>query len=145
MVSGAGGATDIYAENLYARRRFGWSEMRAIRSGFFKLIEKTNPELYDLEHDPSETRDLAAERPALVARLTRRLHAWDSRLEPAVTVGGALQTVPADVPRQLASLGYIGAPPGRANYGRVGSDPRDHVDLFNCFATPGRVVASCAR
>jgi arylsulfatase A-like enzyme len=145
MVSGAGGAPDMYAENLYARRRFGWSEMRAIRSGFFKLIEKTNPELYDLEHDPSETRDLAAERPALVARLTRRLHAWDSRLEPAVTVGGAPQTVPADVRGQLASLGYIGAPPGRANYGRVGSDPRDHVDLFNCLATPGRAVASCAR
>ena len=143
--SGVGGATDIYAENLYVRRRFGWSEMRAIRSGVFKLIEKTKPELYDLEHDPGETRDLAAERPTLVARLTRRLHAWDSRLEPAVTVGDASHTVPDLARRQLASLGYIGATPGRVNYGRVGSDPRNHVALFNCLATPGRAAASCAR
>jgi choline-sulfatase len=143
--SGAGGATDIYGENLYVRRRFGWSEMRAIRSGPFKLIEKTKPELYDLEHDPGETRDLAAERPTLVARLTRRLHAWDSRLEPAVTVEDAADTAQGDVRRQLASLGYIGAPPERVNYGRVGSDPRNHVDLFNCLATPGRAAASCTR
>lgn len=49
----------------------------AIRSGDYKLIEHYDPpkvELYHLQDDPSERRDLAAEQPEVADRLLKRLH-----------------------------------------------------------------------
>jgi arylsulfatase A-like enzyme len=51
----------------------------AIRAGRFKLIERYDDdslELYDLEDDAGEQRNLAAERPKLAAELARRLAKW---------------------------------------------------------------------
>ena len=42
--------------------------------------ERLRIELYDLEADPGEAHDLAAERPALVRDLRPRLHAWMKRM-----------------------------------------------------------------
>ena len=50
-----------------------------IRKGPWKLIETFDPEgweLYDLEHDLGESRDLAAEKPDLTAELAAELAAW---------------------------------------------------------------------
>ena len=58
--------TPIYAETLYPRRRFGWSELRALRDGSRKLIDSSRPELYDLREDPRESHDLAAARPEVL-------------------------------------------------------------------------------
>jgi arylsulfatase A-like enzyme len=40
-----------YAESMYPAR-FGWSPLRTLRDGRFKLIGAPHPELYDLEQDP---------------------------------------------------------------------------------------------
>ena len=53
----------LYAETLAPRLDFGWSDLRAWRDGRYKYIRAPRPELYDLEADPAETRDLAAARP----------------------------------------------------------------------------------
>jgi predicted phage gp36 major capsid-like protein len=124
---------DVYAENLYPQRRFRWSEMRAIRSGPLKLIDKTRPELYDLARDPDEAHDLSAEQPEAVARLARRLREWDERLEAhAVGNKGSAAPAPADVRAALMSLGYVSdaAAAGSAS-DTSGSDPREHVEQFN--------------
>ncbi|MBL9213174.1 MAG: sulfatase-like hydrolase/transferase [Opitutaceae bacterium] len=42
-------------------------------------------ELYDLIADPRETRDLAAEHPDVVARMTRELHAWQRSVERSLS------------------------------------------------------------
>ena len=50
-----------------------------IRKGPWKLIETFDPEgveLYNLENDLSETTNLAAEQPELVAELRQQLDAW---------------------------------------------------------------------
>lgn len=39
---------DAYSESYYARYHYGWSELRALRAGRFKLIAAPRPELYDL-------------------------------------------------------------------------------------------------
>lgn len=55
----------------------------AIRDGNLKLVEFFEDggrrELYDLAADPSESRDLAAERPRDAAALTAALHQWQQR------------------------------------------------------------------
>lgn len=42
-------------------------------------------ELYDLIADPHETRDLAANHPDIVARMTRELHAWQRSVERSLS------------------------------------------------------------
>jgi len=51
----------------------------AIREGDWKLLceyDGSKPLLYDLKRDPGETRDLAAQEPAVVNRLRQNLLAW---------------------------------------------------------------------
>lgn len=51
----------------------------AIRHGAWRLVrfyEDGHDELYDLQHDPGETTDLASQEPAQVAALGKKLDAW---------------------------------------------------------------------
>ena len=59
----------------------------AVRVGNFKLIHHYDSgriELYDLAEDPSETHDLAAERPDVTDRLRRRLDEWRQDVDAIV-------------------------------------------------------------
>lgn len=61
----------------------GATPYSAIRAGDWKLIqyyEDGRHELFDLAHDPGETRDLAAAQPARVMELARRLADWQGRV-----------------------------------------------------------------
>src|SRR6185295_7024403 len=51
--------TPAYAESLTPRLHYGWSDLRALREGRWKYILAPRPELYDLQEDPGETRNLA--------------------------------------------------------------------------------------
>lgn len=63
----------------------------AVREGHFKLIEffedGGHVELYDLEGDPGETRDLAAAMPARARALANTLHAWQRETAAAMPRG----------------------------------------------------------
>ena len=52
LVNGEQRDRPAYAENLYPHERFGWSRIRALRAGRFKVIDTARPELYDLARDP---------------------------------------------------------------------------------------------
>jgi hypothetical protein len=60
---------DAYSESYCARNHYGWSELRALRSGRDKLIQTTRPELYDMERDPEERQNLYETRRDLADRL----------------------------------------------------------------------------
>ena len=53
---------DAYSEAMYPLHHYGWSDLRALRSGRYKVIDAPRPELYDLERDPQETTNLFTER-----------------------------------------------------------------------------------
>jgi arylsulfatase A-like enzyme len=56
-----------------------------IREGRYKLITAVNRpkwELYDLEADPSETKNLASEKPDLVQRLNTAWLSWNTEMPP---------------------------------------------------------------
>jgi choline-sulfatase len=116
----------VYSESLYPER-FGWSALRAARDGRFKFIEAPRPELYDLEMDPFEERNLYTTRPATATALARRLETFDAR-EP-VPVSDPIDRVPVDVRARLTSLGYIGADARSAASTR--RDPKDYIATYN--------------
>jgi arylsulfatase A-like enzyme len=88
----------------------------AIVADGWKLIEKqlepqgaTEHELYDVERDPLEQHDLAAERPDVTTRLVQALEAWrvsvaGVRLEPETAQAGAAS---AEELERLKALGYV--------------------------------------
>jgi arylsulfatase A-like enzyme/Tfp pilus assembly protein PilF len=120
--------TPIYAETLYPRRRFGWSELHALRDGSRKLIDSSRPELYDLQGDPRELRDLAAPRPEVLRERRGQLKKAVAMLEK----NAATQTAPpidAEARARLAALGYV-AGPARKTAGGLLPSPRDKIRSF---------------
>src|SRR6185436_14087719 len=64
---------ESYTEALYPLHHFGWSDLRAMRTGRYKLVAAPRPELYDLQEDPGEKHDVFAQREALGQRMLARL------------------------------------------------------------------------
>lgn len=118
-----------YAESLLPLLHFGWSDLRALRDGRWKYIQAPRPELYDLQDDPGEMRNLAAEQPAraeaLRAALGGKLAAERSSAAAAPSTGG----VPPDLLEKLGALGYLGAG-APAQSSAPGADPKDKIEEF---------------
>jgi len=121
----------VYSETFLPATAYGWSALKAVTHGRLRFIEAPRPELYDLEADPRETRNLASERPAEVARLRARLRQLDSA-EPA---RAAAAVVPdAAVAEALRSLGYLSGASAPAPVARTGDlDPKDGMPLLEEF------------
>ena len=113
-----------YAESLLPLLHYGWSDLRALRDGRWKYIQAPRPELYDLEADPGETRDLAAEMPARVEALRNGLAAHLDREREVKTDASG---VPADLLEKLGALGYLGAGAPRSAPGTAAADPKDKI------------------
>ena len=118
-----------YAETLEPRLHYGWSDLRSVREGKWKYIQAPRPELYDLENDPGERRNLAEVEPsrvkALQASLGRILAAEPTARGP----GSPGASLPLDLREKLGALGYVGGP-GAARAGDPGADPKDKIDDF---------------
>lgn len=80
-------------DRLYWRNGKQW----AIRDGDWKLIRlRGNPDqLYDLARDPSETTNLARQKPGIVKRLGRELDTWNKELIDPVFAGLAIREAEA--------------------------------------------------
>jgi choline-sulfatase len=93
----------FYAESLFGRYHFGWSELYSLTDARYRLIKAPRPELYDLDQDPREKRNLAGDRP-------QPLQAMRAALDRLLA--GARVQVPALVSREdlerLQALGYVG-------------------------------------
>ena len=118
---------EAYAESLDPEQ-LGWSSLRALRAGRYKLIDAPRPELYDLWRDPFETTNIHALRPDLAGMMTARA--------AALADGGPgtqrdRVAVSLDVRQRVAALGYLGAlrahPSGdRSRF----PDPKDMIHLL---------------
>ena len=118
-----------YAEAVYPRYHFGWSDLRSLTSGRYKFIDAPRPELYDLEQDPRETRNLYRERQALAERMAAVLRSMEagqpSDAKPAADVD-------PDARARLAALGYVGTFVTTSTNDRSKlADPKDKIALFN--------------
>ena len=125
---------DTYTEAMYPLHHFGWSDLRAMRAGRFKLIAAPRPELYDLQDDPGEQHDLFARREALGTRMLAQLQEREKHFVKRDAPDKQTIEVDPDARARLAALGYVGtfvasAAPDDARTGLA--DPKDKIDVFN--------------
>ena len=121
----------VLSESVYVRDAFGWAPLRVLRSGALKYIDAPHPELYDLERDPGEARNLitakAAEAQALRAEMSKLMARYpaaprDSRDDPASPQTDAV----------LRSLGYLARGPRHSAAGPA-PDPKDRLAELHLY------------
>lgn len=120
-----------YAEAMYPLHHFGWSDLRALRSGRYKLIDAPRPELFDIDRDPSETTNIFTERRAVGEGMIARLREIEQAFDQAPAAQPESDVDP-EVRARLAALGYVGSFVATASDSRTDrADPKDKIDLFN--------------
>ena len=112
----------IYAEAFYSRLHFGWSELYSLTDSQYRYIRAPREELYDLQRDPREQRNLAAERQQSAVAMRGAID--------QLIAGRALEApdaVSAADEERFAALGYIGSTRGGAP--ADASELRDPKDM----------------
>lgn len=126
---------DAYSEAMYPLHHYGWSDLHALRSGRYKVVDAPRPELYDVERDPAEKTNLFAERQALGDRMIAQLRRLEGGFNKTVAAMPAADVDP-EARERLAALGYVGTFVASASDPRTGrADPKDKIGLFNKLGT----------
>ncbi|HUG52138.1 MAG TPA: tetratricopeptide repeat protein, partial [Vicinamibacteria bacterium] len=118
-----------YAESLLPLLHFGWSDLRALREGRWKYVQAPRPELYDLQQDPGETRNLAGIQPARAEAMREALGRRMARERAVSEAAPGAAGVPPDLLEKLGALGYLGAG-APAHSSAPGADPKDKIEEF---------------
>lgn len=90
----------VYSETFATFIHFGWSELLSAVDGRFHYIDSPAPELFDLDADPGETRNLLASERRAGADLRAFLEPFPRELEAA-------EEADAETLAKLAALGYL--------------------------------------
>ena len=123
-----------FAESLTPLIHYGWSDLQALRDGRWKYIMAPRPELYDLDEDPGELRNLVDQEPKR-ARAYRSGIEQQLRREQAARRGAESGTaaLPPDMLEKLGALGYVSG--GVAAERASGADPKDKIEEYKTLNT----------
>jgi arylsulfatase A-like enzyme/Tfp pilus assembly protein PilF len=118
----------VYSETFYPRFHFGWSELQSIQDGSFKFIMSSDPELFDLQKDPDEMKNLsAAER--------HKSSAYQSKSKELIarwSRGAKMQDytqLDEETQEKLAALGYVGTFRDTTERTNLAS-PREKIGIY---------------
>lgn len=92
---------------LEGQVRFNSVEQYALQDRRYKLIlslPSSRRELYDLDRDPTETQNLAGQRPEIEARLVKTLEQW---IRDTPTEASGVPAIPEYKLEMLRELGYV--------------------------------------
>lgn len=135
LASGAqpGSGRRLYAETLYPRFHFGWSDLASLTDQRYQYIEAPRPELYDWTQDPVEKLDLSPGLPPAFRSMRAQLLATERPLQ-------APGAADAETIRKLASLGYLASrSPDAAS--KDLPDPKDRIQTVGRLKEASRLIA----
>jgi arylsulfatase A-like enzyme/uncharacterized protein HemY len=120
-----------YAETYYPRLHYGWSDLKSIQEGRFKLIIAPELELYDLIDDPDEKTNLVSTHPEDTRRLMRTAEQYiEESSQEAFDID--YHHIDEETRQKLAALGYIGTFSDQSSLeGRVLGNPKEKIVIFN--------------
>lgn len=130
----------IYGESFLPKYNYNFSELRMIRDGSLKYIDAPTPELYDLDQDPGELRNLEGGHPdqdLLTAALAEILAAEDPEALDAAAGG-----LDPEAEANLRSLGYMAGGGGTAPDPGRGRDPKDMIRYIKDMDRVHGIIAS---
>jgi arylsulfatase A-like enzyme/Tfp pilus assembly protein PilF len=128
--------TEGYAEAMYPLHHYGWSELIASRSERYKLIDAPRPELYDLERDPKELKNIFEERRSVGDAMLRNLRAQKRLMAANAPATPKAEDVDPETRARLAALGYVGSFVATSEGPSSDrADPKDKIELFNLMTT----------
>jgi arylsulfatase A-like enzyme/Flp pilus assembly protein TadD len=116
---------DVYAETEYPRKA-GWHPVAALVDRRWKLLLSSEAELYDLQDDPGESRNVASSHAPLVDRMTQRVRQLSRPAE-----GQATPQIDAETAARLRSLGYVSG--GSARVDSTAPNPARVIGEWTAF------------
>ncbi len=122
----AGEGRKLYAETLFPRLHFGWSDSASLIDGPWQYIEAPKPELYDLAKDPAEKENLAPGKPQPFRTLRIELE----KRRAGFTAPG---TIAPEEAKKLASLGYLST--GASSGSGPLPDAKDEIGIVRDLKT----------
>jgi arylsulfatase A-like enzyme/Tfp pilus assembly protein PilF len=118
-----------YAETDYPHRAFGWSSLRALRTGKYLYIRAPDPELYDQLTDPEAAHNLAQSSKAVAGTLSFRLDEFRQKTSQSLV---QLAKPDPEQMRKLQALGYVGSEGTTKDEGKIaGADPKTKIGVAN--------------
>jgi choline-sulfatase len=123
-----------FAESLVPLLHYGWSDLRAVRDGRWKYILAPKPELYDLDSDPGEQRNLENQQQGRARAMRSGLDTFLERERASARRPSEASGLSADRLERLGALGYVN-PGGSADRKSAGADPKDTLDEYKALST----------
>jgi arylsulfatase A-like enzyme/Flp pilus assembly protein TadD len=96
----------MYSETFYPRLHFGWNDLASLADDRHHYIEGPDPELYDLQADPGEKRNVLTQERRAFAAMRQAMASFDRQLAPPGEVD-------PETRQAMISLGYIGSSAGK--------------------------------
>jgi choline-sulfatase len=122
-------AHNAYLETYFPRYHFGWQHLRAARDGRYKYIDAPDPELYDLQSDPGETKNIYKSYGARAEGLRR----WLAEVGSHSASAPERRELDPEALQRLAALGYVGNAVA-TDADAVLPDPKSKVHLYSLMA-----------
>ena len=119
-----------YAETDYPHRAFGWSSLRALRTGKYLYIRAPEPELYNQSTDPESAHNLAGTSKAVTDTLGSQLNDFRSRTSQTLV---ELAKPDAEQMQKLQALGYVASDAAESKNSDklTGTDPKQKIEVSN--------------
>lgn len=141
----------VYIETYYPRDNFGWSELRGLIDGPWKIILAPRPELYDLKNDPREENNLYQKKAAVSRELTEKFRKVVK--ESSRKTNAPRRTMTPEEEERLKALGYVGSRSPNEPLPKNLPDPKDKIEDYllyfrgNLLETEGHFenAAECYR
>jgi arylsulfatase A-like enzyme/Flp pilus assembly protein TadD len=120
----------IYAETDYPHRGFGWSSLRALRTGKYLYVQAPERELYNLATDPQQLHNVAPASKAVADTLAQQTEEF--RRKTSQTVVDLAKPNPEQM-KKLQALGYVASESSASQDEKslTGADPKNKVQISN--------------
>jgi choline-sulfatase len=126
----------VYAETMYPRLHFGWSDLASVVDGRYHYIRAPRHELYDMTADPGERANVADAKSATASALAAALVRITAGAAPAQPAAAD-----SDVKERLRALGYTASSPVLPPSGAALPDPKDKIAAYETLRRAQRLAA----
>ncbi|UCC39292.1 MAG: sulfatase-like hydrolase/transferase, partial [Candidatus Aminicenantes bacterium] len=117
-----------YIETYYPRENHGWSELIGLINGKWKYIHAPKPELYNLESDPQEEKNVISHETKVASAIRQELKETIQKLSSKIEAGKKKLT--REERERLRSLGYLGSMLSEASSTKPLPDPKDKIGEY---------------